>query len=138
MANPNIVEAGKNTRFKAGKQQVIIARKGGHTKSPRRSEAAKMREMYNRMREGKFGDKDEDWLLQRIADPDADIFHLQIWVDKVKNQVSDPDVQIRLMNVSTTLHKLKHGEKRINQNINVNIEIEKEREELIEYLNKLK
>ena len=132
MSNPDpvssvdIVEVGKATRFKPGKHAAETGRKGGLVQSMRKKYAAKIREMQ---KEG-MSEKQIDWFMQRIIDPEANMIQLEKVLDASKDTI-DKDKYVSLSN---QLHKTRFGEKRLNTNINVNVEVTPE--QIAEHISK--
>jgi len=88
---------------------------GGRTVSPQKKFSAKIREMKKRG----LTDDDVQWFLDRLTDPDVSIFHLEKWLDELK-ETAHPNQRIALLNTAIALHKAKFGEKSINLNLNAN------------------
>ena len=83
-----------------------IASMGGSVKSPAKKFAAQLRELK------KKGNTDElnSWFLERLQDPDANMFHLQKMFDQLC-QVTPIEKSRPLLETGINLHKAHHGEK---------------------------
>ena len=130
MTEHRIAKAGKATRFKKGSKTVAEwGRKGGSNNkdNPRTKYAAKLREMKKKAAKGQFLKEDEEWFLQRLTDPDVDIFHMQQQLEGINQALGDdPEMRLKTLNSAMSIHKLKFGEKRKNENVNININLDME------------
>ena len=96
-----------------------ITSMGGSVCSNKKKYASKIREMKKR----RLTDDDVNWFLERIEDPDISIFHLQQWIDQLRDNIPI-ERQRTLIDTAINLHKAHHGEKTKNGNINININID--------------
>jgi len=92
--------------MRSKEEAFAIRSKGGRTKSPLKKYAAKIREMKKRG----LTNPDIAWFVARLEDPDVNIFHLQKWLDELKDNIH-PSQRVALLNTGIALHKAKHGEK---------------------------
>ena len=98
-------------------KRVEIARKGGQTVTQKQRMSQKLRWIKEK---GYVTDKAQQWFIERITDPEADLFYMQEWLDKLRVSLPE-DKQASLMNNALALHKAKFGEK--HKNININIDV---------------
>lgn len=98
-----------------------IASKGGSVKSPAKKYAAKIREMRKRS----LTNDDVNWFLERIEDPETNVFHLQQWLDEMRDNIPI-ERQRTLLDTAINLHKAHHGEKikQESQNVNINVNMD--------------
>jgi len=100
-------------------QAQAMGSKGGSVVSPRKKYAAKIREMKKR----KLKDSDVGWFLERLEDPETNMFHLTQWLDQLREHMP-LNYQRTLLDTAINLHKAHHGEKHKNENTNININID--------------
>lgn len=119
MANEQNLVPLKNTND--SQEQSKRGAKGGSVISPKKKFAAKIREMKKRQ----LSDEDVNWFLERIEDPEVNMFHLQRWLDQLRDNIPI-ERQRTLLDTAINLHKAHHGEKikSENKNINVNLNID--------------
>jgi hypothetical protein len=95
---------------------------GGRTVSPQKKFSAKIREMKKRG----LTDEDVKWFLDRLTDPEVSIFHLEKWIDELRDSIH-PNQRIALINAAIALHKAKFGEKQVNLNLNTDLKSDLEK-----------
>jgi len=116
--------------------RIDIARKGGLSRSPKKSMARKISWLK---RKGYVTSKDREWFLARILDPEADIIYLQELTYRLQKSLPEKELK-DVIDLGIKLHKAKFGEKHKVLNINVSInqeEVDARNKELDEQINKL-
>ena len=94
--------------------------KGGAVCSPAKKLAAKIRYMKRMGMKG----KDTEWFLDRLNDPDTNIFQLQLWLDDLMANARTPAHKLTAIQTAIQLHKAHFGEKTTSTNLNVNVGID--------------
>jgi hypothetical protein len=84
---------------------------------------AKVREMKKKAALGKITQKECDWFIQRVEDPEANILEIQNYLDEIKKMCNNPNQNVLLAQTMIQLHKAHHGEKVKTENLNMNINI---------------
>ena len=107
--NKNIAELGKKYRFKAGKKQVEIARRGGLAlkNNPNCSLGQKLRHL----KEGGFTDKTKERLFELYKNKEFSSLDMLDFLEKLRRTSSDPKDKIAIYNAIKDTHKLLHGTK---------------------------
>ena len=108
-----------NFRDRSKEELKKICSKGGSVRSPAKKYASKIREMKKRS----MTDEDVNWFLERIEDPGTNMFHLQQWLDQLRENLPI-NYQRTLLDTAINLHKANHGEKVKTENTNININID--------------
>ena len=108
----------KETQFKTGEKQVKIARKGGLSKSPKKSLAAKKRWLIKKgmTKEG------ADDLLSFVKDHEMFALDVLRDVQNIKKECTNAHQKINLKHVELQLYKLIHGEKIKTENVHHHID----------------
>ena len=110
------------TQFKAGFQQVELARKAGRSKSPKKSLGAKYRWLKKRALDGNI---DYQRFYDIVNDPNAGF--LDVWqkLDEAEKTCNNATQRANIQQVKVNLLKYRHGEKHKveSQNLNVNLNL---------------
>lgn len=112
MTKGNLIPFNKMDKERAREIQSM----GGRTVTQQRKFAAKIREMKKKG----IDDEEVSWFLQRLTDPDVNAFHIQKWLDELK-EVVHPNQRVALLNVALNLYKIRFGEKHTHLNLNVDV-----------------
>ena len=99
--------------FKRGDPRLKeLGAKGGSAKTPRKKLALKIASMKKRG----CTNKEIDWVIQKMDDPDVSIFDMLVFIDEIRGKLK-PAQQLQLLNAMATVHKLRHGEKIKTENV---------------------
>lgn len=114
------------TQFKSGEQQVLLARRAGQANknNPNQIIAAKIREMKKKAAAGKISEKEVEWFMERLNNPQANIAAIKQDLDEIKALCKTPNQKIILAQTEVQVHKAQFGEKHQNLNMNVNVTME--------------
>jgi len=96
------------TQFKAGAQQVVIARKGGKVISKNKKISARIRELKKKGLTSESAKR----LMNIIEDADYSALDVLLLLESIKDQPMRPRTIIELANAQLNLHKAHHGEKK--------------------------
>lgn len=92
-----------------------IGAKGGRVSSMKKKYAAKIRHMKERG----LTNKDIDWFLQQITDPEANMIQIEESLDRLKDNMSEKDY----LNLKLQAHSKRFGDKHVINSTNINITI---------------
>lgn len=98
------------------KRQREITSMGGKVISEKKKRAAKLREIRKRIEKGLLNDGDEQYLLDRIEDPNVMDLDMLSFFDSIREDVH-PNQRVALLNAYTQLKKSIHGEKIKTENV---------------------
>lgn len=130
------------TSFKKGDERAKAAgHKGGSVKSARKKLAAKLRSWRDNLSDKTITDKQFEWLLIQVQDPEAMSLNLLSKIQEVSQQpevLEDPDLHIKCVQLYNSAFKTLHGERIKVMSVNLNMDIKQEAEEEIDaYLKKV-
>ena len=108
-----------NTRPKG--EHKLISKRGGMSKSVKKSKGAKWRWVKERMKKESMTNKDMEWIVQQLEDPKAMSADILIFLEKMKDKV-DNSQKVSFANAKINAAKFIHGEKHHNVNLNVDVE----------------
>ena len=111
----------------------MISRRGGKSRSIRKSESAKWRHLKLRIKNGKMKVSDPAWLIERIENSKAMAADILNYLDEVKEDVHKSQ-RVALSNTYKDMLKTVHGEKIKVESTNTNLNINTD---LTDYLDKL-
>ena len=104
--------------FKSGEEAQKMGRKGGLSRSPKKSLAAHIRSLQKKG----LTDTTAQRLHDLLTDPQYSLLELTMKVEGLYNGTSDPKLKAFLLKVMLDLHKTQHGSKDSkNTEINVNV-----------------
>jgi len=98
-----------------------MQRKGGQSKSPKKSEAAKKRFILERLKQGVHSDKDVAWIYERVVNSEAFAMDIMADIERVDKSQLQPGQILNLANTKNNVMKAIHGEKLKTENVNINI-----------------
>jgi len=118
MANTqNLIPKPINLRTK--EEQKAIRSKGGRSKSPKKSQSAKLREITK-----KTANKENITQMEKLLiDPNYSCLEQLKWVHKWKTKVSTVQEAALIGRLENDIHKTRFGEKRIVQSTNLNVQV---------------
>ena len=108
---------------------VELSKKGGSSKSIKKSEAQKANWIFDRLKEGtNLTDDQIHWAIERVKNSQAFAVDLITTIEEIKKDVH-PMQRISLLNTANNIMKTVHGEKLRTENVNVNINTTTEEQE---------
>jgi hypothetical protein len=124
------------TRSKA--ERIAIARKGGQTTSPQRSESQKLRFIRERLqKQNNLSDEDFGWLMQRIESRTSASAELLTFFEALKKEAHNFDDKIKINQLYLNALRFIHGERNKLDVETKNINLETTVEEVREHLNRV-
>lgn len=133
----------KQYTIKTTERAKMLGRKGGLSRSPKKSESAKVRWWKERLRNNILTSDDMNWMMQQVTDPNAMSIKLLNDIDQISRMpevAQDAELKMKVVNLYNQAMRTMHGDKIKLQsmNININIEAQKQAEaEIEEYLSKI-
>ena len=100
-------------------------RKGGRSKSQRKSDGQKLRFIKARVAKGISNKADRDWMMEKITNRDACASDIFLYIDEIRDTIH-PAQRIALGNLMTQAAKFHHGDKSHVTSTNLNISIDLE------------
>lgn len=102
---------------------ILISKKGGQARTKAKSEAAKLRCIKEKLREGgELTDSQQKWILEQLESRTASAANILIEINKLRNQIH-PSQRVALLNSEISAHKFIHGEKVQQTNLNMNVNV---------------
>ena len=102
-------------------EMKIIATKGGSSRSPKKSQAAKLRYWKQRLQNNKLKSGELAWMYDQLKSDKVMALGMLEWAERIKKEVKDPKVMIQLGKLVNDIFKSLHGEKIKMQSININV-----------------
>ena len=105
-------------------EQQAIRSKGGKTVTDKQRMAAKLREIKKRVAKGQIRTDDEEWLYERVTNPQSFALDLVSFFDDLRKTLP-PDKCPAILASGERLMRSIHGDKHFieSRNINVNMDI---------------
>lgn len=117
-------------------EHLTICRKGGSSRSPKKSDSAKWRHIKERIKSEGIVSKDAEWLMEKLENRDAMSGEILLQLEKSKKNIK-PTEMLTYTNMLIQAGKFIHGEKSKVDISSVNLNIDTTKEEVQEHLKKI-